>query len=65
MVPMGVVVGWGHLLHPQGAEHLVLKDPGRGACHAFSFSPSFLSFSPCFSSSPGYSSKSIIIVIKF
>ena len=52
MVPMGVPVGWGHLVHPQGVGHSVLKGPGRGACLAFSFSLSFLSFSPCFSSSP-------------
>jgi hypothetical protein len=49
---MGVLVGRGHLGHPQGAGHSVPKGPGRGACPAFSFSPSFLSFSLYFSSSP-------------
>ena len=57
MVPMGVPVGWDHLVRPQGAGHSVLKGPGHGACLAFSFSLSFLSFSPCFSSSPAVNKK--------
>ena len=49
---MGVVVGRGHLVHPQGEEHSVPMGPGRGACRVFSFSLSFLSFFLCFSSFP-------------
>ena len=60
MVPMGVPVGWGHLVHPQGAGHSALKGPGHGACLASSFSLSFLSFFPCFSSSPAVKKKSHI-----
>ena len=52
---MDALVGRGHSVRPQGVGHSVPKGPGRDACHAFSFSLSFLSSFPCFSSSPAVS----------
>ena len=60
MVQVGVTGGRGHLTHPQGEGHPVPRDPGRGACRVSSFSLSFLSFSPYFSSSPVVNNKIMV-----